>query len=110
MAPPAPGLLSTTTCWPSATDSFWATWRPMMSVAPPAGKGITRRMGLAAGQAWAQAPEVAVARLSSSAKVWSSFMVVGRWVVMCCLAGPQRHTCSVRRRSAAPSMELRRLA
>ena len=82
MAPPAPGLLSTTTCWPSATDSFWATWRPMMSVAPPAGKGMTRRMGLAAGQACAQAPEAAVARLSSSARVCRNFMVVGRWGVI----------------------------
>src|SRR5688572_27510608 len=55
IVPPAPGLLSTTTCWLSATESFCARVRPRMSVAPPAGNGISRRSGLAAGQAWARA-------------------------------------------------------
>src|SRR3954467_8816940 len=33
---PPPGLLSTTTCWPSARDSFSAIRRQMISGVPPA--------------------------------------------------------------------------
>jgi hypothetical protein len=42
---PAPGLLSITTCWPSACESLGATMRAMMSVPPPADEGTTTRTG-----------------------------------------------------------------
>ena len=34
--PPAPGMFSTTTCWPQVSDSFCATTRAITSVGPPA--------------------------------------------------------------------------
>src|SRR5882762_7420453 len=42
---PAPGLFSTTTGWPHTSCIFAATRRPMMSVAPPGGKGTINRTG-----------------------------------------------------------------
>src|SRR6516225_8385172 len=45
MYPPAPGLFSMTTDWPSASPSSWVTWRDRVSVAPPGGNAITRRIG-----------------------------------------------------------------
>jgi hypothetical protein len=42
------------TCCPRAALSFWAVVRPMMPVAPPAGKGMNMPSDLA-GQAWAGA-------------------------------------------------------
>jgi len=44
--PLAPGLLSTMTCWPSVADIFSAKARPIWSVALPAAKGTTARIGL----------------------------------------------------------------
>src|SRR5687767_15479684 len=45
MIPFAPGRLSTMTCWPQDSVSFWATWRAMMS-GPEAGAcGTMIRMG-----------------------------------------------------------------
>ena len=41
--PPAPGRLSTTTCWPKNSTVFWATTRASMSVAPPTGNGTIMR-------------------------------------------------------------------
>jgi hypothetical protein len=46
MMPAAPGLLSMTTGWPRPADIFWPSTRASTSVAPPAWKGTTRRIGL----------------------------------------------------------------
>ena len=43
---PAPGRLSTTTCWPHTSLSFEATTRVEASVGPPAAGPSTRRTGL----------------------------------------------------------------
>src|SRR2546425_1520090 len=43
---PAPGRFSTITGWPQTSCILPATRRPMMSVAPPGGKGTTMRTGL----------------------------------------------------------------
>src|SRR5258708_23528612 len=45
MEPPAPGLLSTMTGWPSRSPSLSASSRAGMSVEPPAAPGTTRVMG-----------------------------------------------------------------
>ena len=42
----APGLFSTTACWPQALVKRCASPRPMMSVTPPAGAGETMVMVL----------------------------------------------------------------
>jgi hypothetical protein len=47
MTPPAPPRLSTTTGLPSASDSFCAITRPVMSVPPPGANGTMKRIGLA---------------------------------------------------------------
>src|SRR5580704_9993865 len=52
--PPAPGLSSTTTGWPSAAASPSAITRDCTSALPPAGKG-TMRLGGWLGQSWARA-------------------------------------------------------
>src|SRR5256885_1839646 len=44
--PPALGLLSMMTGWPSCEASFCATTREVTSATPPAPKGTTMRMGL----------------------------------------------------------------
>ena len=44
--PPAPGLFSTTTDVPNFSPNFCDKVRAKISVAPPAGKGTTKRMGL----------------------------------------------------------------
>src|SRR4029079_18168762 len=57
--PPAPGLLWTMTGWPSFLASCSPTIRATMSLAPPAAKVTTMRIGLSAahaGQASAAAP------------------------------------------------------
>ena len=46
IVPPAPPRLSTTIGWPRRSDSFCARLRAMKSVAPPAGNGTMRRIGL----------------------------------------------------------------
>src|SRR3990167_8914577 len=46
MMAPAPGRLSTITCWPMRSVSFCATIRPTMSVAPPTAQGMMERIGL----------------------------------------------------------------
>src|SRR5688572_4434029 len=47
MVPPAPGLFSTTTGWPSASDRPGATRRAVMSTFPPGAKGTMMRIGFA---------------------------------------------------------------
>jgi hypothetical protein len=52
--PPAPGRLSTMTGEPRRSLSFWEMARAKASVAPPAGNGTIRRMGLLEGGVCAQ--------------------------------------------------------
>src|SRR5262245_3270375 len=47
MMPFAPGRLSTITCWPQVSVSFWATARAMMSTPPPVACGTMIRTGRA---------------------------------------------------------------
>src|SRR5688500_13171380 len=54
MAPPWPGMFSTTTGWPQAWEKAWAKMRPVMSVDDPAVKPTTSRTGRV-GQACARA-------------------------------------------------------
>src|SRR4051794_7337684 len=44
--PPAPARLSITTGWCNASEIFWPTMRPRMSVVPPAAKGTISVIGL----------------------------------------------------------------
>jgi hypothetical protein len=46
MLPPAPGRLSTTTCWPSFSLSLGTSMRTTASALPPGGKVTTIRIGL----------------------------------------------------------------
>src|SRR5260370_37547569 len=55
MAPLAPPRLSMTRGWPSTFASGSANTRPMMSVGPPGGQGITSLIGFA-GYGWAKLP------------------------------------------------------
>jgi hypothetical protein len=53
MVPPAPPMLSTTTCWPSSLPSASATRRAITSLVPPAGNGLTIFSGLLGQLSWA---------------------------------------------------------
>src|SRR6476660_9668132 len=58
----APGLFSTTACWPQDLEKRCASARPMMSVTPPAGAGETMVMvllGKLCADAGTTAPSVA---------------------------------------------------
>ena len=44
--PAAPGRLSTMTCWPRASESFYAIGRAVASVPPPGAKPTSMRIGL----------------------------------------------------------------
>src|SRR5882672_6135889 len=46
MLPAAPGLFSTTNCWPNGFDISTEKARAMMDELPPGAKGTTRRIGL----------------------------------------------------------------
>ena len=63
MAPPAPGLLSTTTGWPMSVEICSARMRATTSMVPPAGAGTIMRTGLSV-QAMA-AVEQSKARVAS---------------------------------------------
>jgi hypothetical protein len=54
MRPPAPGRLSTTTCWPHAAVSFSPISRAITSEPSPGGLGTITRIGFE-GNAWAAA-------------------------------------------------------
>src|SRR5262245_15145386 len=61
MLPPAPGLFSTTTCWPHISESRAPTMRPIPSMPPPGVNGttsLTKRTGQVCGEvvACANAP------------------------------------------------------
>src|ERR1700712_5351870 len=45
MLPPAPGLFSTTNCWPNSSEILAATTRARMSVVPPAANGTISLTG-----------------------------------------------------------------
>src|ERR1700682_2240562 len=65
MLPAAPGLLSTTTCWPRPTVRRGATCRAATSGALPAMNGTIMRTGLSGYSAWAA---LAVRRQAAIAK------------------------------------------
>src|SRR5688572_9852434 len=81
MVPPAPGLLSTTTGWPSALASGSLMARATMSLAPPAAKVTTMRTGFSGQEAWA-APAASRAQAMAVRKVFMrrSPRAVGRAV------------------------------
>src|SRR5581483_11326119 len=60
----APGLFSTTACWPQTLLKCWASPRAMMSVTPPAGAGEIRVI-VRLGKAVSAAAEVAATRPSA---------------------------------------------
>src|SRR5947207_2167873 len=67
MLPPAPGLFSTTTCWPHISDSLAPTTRPMVSTPPPGVNGTimrTKRLGHAG---WASAEGATVGASAEAA-------------------------------------------
>src|SRR5450759_4075738 len=64
MMPLAPARFSTTTCCPSASESFGAIVRAATSVAPPAGKGTMKRTAFT-GQDWASTGVLAAAMHSN---------------------------------------------
>ncbi len=63
MEPPAPGLFSITTDWPSASPSTCVIWRASVSVAPPGGNATTSRIGRSGYDegAWASAGALSMA-------------------------------------------------
>src|SRR5689334_24785546 len=69
----APGLFSTTACWPNALLKRCARARPMMSVTPPAGAGDTMVMVLV-GKVCADAGTAAPSRPSTSHATFLFFM------------------------------------
>ena len=67
--PLAPGLLSTKTGWPSASDSGCASRRAITSVVPPGAKPTTSRIGLVGHAAWAcRAPAAASVQSAAAAR------------------------------------------
>src|SRR5262245_53165740 len=74
MMPFAPGRLSTITCWPQVSVSFWATARAMMSTPPPAACGTMIRTGRL-GNCCAAAP----AQTSARATAQPRRMADGGW-------------------------------
>ena len=80
MLPPAPPLLSTTTCWPMFSPSFLAIRRAAASAAPPAAKPTTRVTGFLGGKSWACRPPVAarapVVNAAACSSHWRLFIEV----------------------------------
>ena len=76
---PAPGLFSTVNGWPSRSDIFCATTRPMRSLPPPGAKPITTFTGcLGQSGAWARAVAWASARAVAAAVARTIARRVGR--------------------------------
>ena len=83
MAPPAPGLFSTTTGWPMSAASWSATMRATTSMVPPAGAGTSMRTGLsvqamAAGRVSARAAAQTVRRSGEKRKACMGLSPVWR--------------------------------
>jgi hypothetical protein len=73
MLPPAPGRLSTTTCWPSLSLSRGTIIRTTASVLPPGGNVTTMRIGLlgksgCVAGAWACADRTPAASSAAAAR------------------------------------------
>src|SRR5262247_1055211 len=89
MLPPAPGLLSTTTCWPQISDSRAPTMRAMPSMPPPGVNGttsLTTRVGQACDDvACANArPAIGICATvdaADSATRWRRVIIVSSFVV-----------------------------
>ncbi|MOA26632.1 hypothetical protein D3C78_1474400 [compost metagenome] len=73
--PPAPGLFSITTAWPSVSPIFWATTRAVTSATPPAPNGTTMRTGLV-GKFCAKASGVSSAEATRAASKRGNCMTV----------------------------------
>src|SRR5450830_1652697 len=84
MLPPAPGRLSTMSCWPSVSDSFCATMRAIASLARPATWGTTRVTGLLG--YLLSCARAGVVRAAAAARA-SRARAVLRWACMGCLLG-----------------------
>src|SRR4051812_14989155 len=75
MLPDAPGLLSTTTGWPSARDSWSLTSRAVKSVLPPGAVGTTRVIARWGYLPWANSRGLVPARAAPpSARRWRRCM------------------------------------
>src|SRR5690242_6927495 len=72
MRPAAPPRLSTTNCWPRASESFCENWRAEMSLPPPGANGTMTRTGLV-GYCWACAGAAAVSTAASASTVYFMF-------------------------------------
>jgi hypothetical protein len=74
--PPAPGLLSTITGWPSALASGSEIARATMSLAPPAAKVTTMRIGFSGHAARALAHSDSASRTRMAIRRWG---MAGSW-------------------------------
>src|SRR5204862_5413316 len=79
MAPPAPGLLSTTKVCLKVSWSFGCTERAIMSVDPPGGKGTIIVTGFE-GQACASAP-VAARPMTRAASAFRMLSILREWLL-----------------------------
>src|SRR5450432_3797618 len=76
MLPPAPARLSTTTCWPHASDNFAATTRAITSVGPPGANGTIMRtafVGYGASAANVGAAPIAIPAIRHDANILKIF-------------------------------------
>ena len=69
MFPPAPGRLSTTTAWPSDSESFCPIIRASVSVMDPAPNATTNEIGFCFGHSWAEAAETPIRSASPSSLI-----------------------------------------
>jgi len=76
MVPPAPGLFSTTTGWPSVRDSSVPTAREIMSAVLPAASGTSKRIGRA-GQLCAMAEPVHKAASAIASRALRRAVIMG---------------------------------
>jgi hypothetical protein len=67
--PPAPGLFSTMTFWPSTLAALCAMARITASVLPPAGQGQMYFTGRA-GKAWARPSEGRASAAAAPSTIW----------------------------------------
>src|SRR5213595_3695984 len=89
MVVPAPGLLSTMTDCPSSFDSASPYSRATLSAPPPAGKPMTRRIGLDGKASAASAgPASADADASRNSRVGCRLVIVVSGFCVLCLVAP----------------------
>jgi hypothetical protein len=84
MVPPAPGLFSTITVWPSTSRIGWAIARASWSVVPPAGYGTTMRITREgnASPCWLKAGSPTEAAAPPAASILSALRRVCRVMVV----------------------------